>query len=101
MFSGPLSQPLDRAALEAGEGNRTLVACLEGRSSTIELHPRWLSSHSWFHLLCGYVAFAPKSRHLCGECRIRTYEGLKPTDLQSVPVDRLGNSPVHPGATAP
>ena len=24
----------------AGEGNRTLVTCLEGRSSTIELHPR-------------------------------------------------------------
>src|SRR6185295_9040249 len=24
----------------AGEGNRTLVSCLEGRRSTIELHPR-------------------------------------------------------------
>src|SRR5437588_12949896 len=24
----------------AGEGNRTLVVCLEGRCSTIELHPR-------------------------------------------------------------
>lgn len=26
--------------IRAGEGNRTLVACLEGRSSTIELHPQ-------------------------------------------------------------
>src|SRR5438874_13809741 len=26
---------------QAGEGNRTLVACLEGRSSTIELHPHF------------------------------------------------------------
>src|SRR5436190_18585036 len=25
---------------QAGEGNRTLVACLEGRCSTIELHPQ-------------------------------------------------------------
>ena len=28
----------------AGEGNRTLVTCLEGRSSTIELHPQQNSS---------------------------------------------------------
>ena len=28
------------APSRAGEGNRTLVSCLEGRRSTIELHPR-------------------------------------------------------------
>jgi hypothetical protein len=28
---------------KAGEGNRTLVICLEGRGSTIELHPRLVS----------------------------------------------------------
>ena len=38
--------------------------------------------------------FRLKSAGFCGECRIRTYEGVKPTDLQSVPVDRLGNSPM-------
>lgn len=31
---------------QAGEGNRTLVTCLEGRSSTIELHPRLWSARS-------------------------------------------------------
>ena len=30
--------------MKAGDGNRTHVACLEGRYSTIELHPRFLPS---------------------------------------------------------
>jgi hypothetical protein len=33
--------------LKAGEGNRTLVACLEGRGSTIELHPRAKKDEGW------------------------------------------------------
>src|SRR6185295_2984361 len=33
-----INHPTD--ASRAGEGNRTLVSCLEGRRSTIELHPR-------------------------------------------------------------
>src|SRR5438270_12643316 len=39
---GPSSRPalLNKHPPGAGEGNRTLVACLEGRCSTIELHPR-------------------------------------------------------------
>jgi hypothetical protein len=35
---GPDFRPRDP---RAGDGNRTHVACLEGRYSTIELHPRW------------------------------------------------------------
>src|SRR5215203_4502486 len=87
----------------AGEGNRTLVTCLEGRSSTIELHPLgplptlvFSIRRSVFSNCALFQSASPNcSAGFCGECRIRTYEGLKPTDLQSVPVDRLGNSPVH------
>ena len=32
--------------MKAGDGNRTHVACLEGRYSTIELHPRFLPPYS-------------------------------------------------------
>ncbi len=34
------SIPFRPDPLRAGDGNRTHVACLEGRYSTIELHPR-------------------------------------------------------------
>src|SRR4051794_35263443 len=36
----PPPAPANRPASGAGEGNRTLIASLEGWSSTIELHPR-------------------------------------------------------------
>ena len=64
---------------KAGEGNRTLVACLEGRSSTIELHPHFRCLPSCPHLLYLFthvfrLACTALSRQI-GECRIRTYEG--------------------------
>ena len=41
----PPSRPIPfRFVSRAGDGNRTHVACLEGRYSTIELHPPWLGS---------------------------------------------------------
>lgn len=32
---------------------------------------------------------------LCGPSRIRTYEGARPADLQSAPVDRFGIDPLN------
>ena len=69
----------------AGEGNRTLVLSLEGFSSTIELHPQNLTpaalAATAFNLVEG-EGFEPSK--------------AEPTDLQSVPVDRLG---IPPGET--
>ena len=38
-----------------------------------------------------YVGLKKKS----GPGRIRTYEGTRPADLQSAPVDRFGTDPFH------
>ena len=69
----------------AGEGNRTLVLSLEGFSSTIELHPQNLTpaaqAATAFNLVEG-EGFEPSK--------------AEPTDLQSVPVDRLGTPPEEP-----
>ncbi len=66
----------------AGEGNRTLVLSLEGFSSTIELHPQnptpAAQAATAFNLVEG-EGFEPSK--------------AEPTDLQSVPVDRLGTPP--------
>ena len=71
----------------AGEGNRTLVLSLEGFSSTIELHPqnhqpaaKTLHPHTAVFLVEG-EGFEPSK--------------AEPTDLQSVPVDRLGIPPTR------
>src|SRR5690606_21163989 len=64
----------------AGEGNRTPVISLEGCCSTIELHPR---------------GHRPKSDAGGGQSRIRTYEGVKPADLQSAPFGHFGIYPVY------
>ena len=55
----------------AGEGNRTLILSLEGFSSTIELRPPILL------LVVEGEGFEPSK--------------AEPPDLQSGPVDRLGN----------
>ena len=69
----------------AGEGNRTLVLSLEGFSSTIELHPQNPTpaalAATAFNLVEG-EGFEPSK--------------AEPTDLQSVPVDRLGIPPEEP-----
>ena len=57
----------------AGEGDRTLTAGLEGRNSTIELHP-----HIKFKLVEDGGFEPPKS---------------VTTDLQSAPFGRSGNPP--------
>ena len=61
----------------AGEGDRTLTAGLEGRNSTIELHP-----HALFLVEDG--GFEPPKALL--------------TDLQSAPFGRSGNPPKDFGA---
>ena len=70
----------------AGEGNRTLVISLEGFCSTIELHPPNFT----------------RSKTGCREADRDLVEGegfepskAEPTDLQSVPVDRLGTPPIE------
>ena len=72
----------------AGDGNRTHVACLEGRYSTIELHPRLVSidpGDSVFSiddpsvpesLLRGSRFTDPSNRTRHGWSRIRTCEGI-------------------------
>ena len=67
---------------------------MEGRSSTIELHPR---NHQPNHLTQTPLKRPPAvSKWGVQDSNLRRRE---PTDLQSVPVDRLGNSP--PGANQP
>ena len=85
-----------RTERRAGDGNRTHVACLEGRYSTIELHPPWLAEttsvavvrgrkHSASRLDRGVdpsdsgsvrVSFVEGSRRRIGRSRIRTCEGI-------------------------
>ena len=55
----------------AGEGNRTLVTCLEGRSSTIELHPRTAPVFA----LSGLWPVSSLVSPVIGRGRIRTFEG--------------------------
>ena len=59
--------------MEAGRGNRTLVFSLEGYCSTIELHPRWVLQE-----------WGVQDSNL---------RRKNPSDLQSDPFDRSGNSP--------
>ena len=92
---------------QAGEGNRTLVACLEGRCSTIELHPHIAQTHDLHLVKPDFPVHLPtypplRSRHRTCVRQVGQKWGVedsnlrrpKPTDLQSVPVDRLGNSPL-------
>ena len=80
---GHLAQPeaIFQPQRGAGEGNRTLVLSLEGFSSTIELHP----------LITPATQAVTALNLVEGE----GFEPSKaePTDLQSVPVDRLGTPP--------
>src|SRR5208282_6100759 len=70
----------------AGDGNRTHIACLEGRCSTTELHPREIQS-------------PPRSFNAVHAVVINMggagFEPAKavPPDLQSGPFGRLG---IHP-----
>ncbi len=59
----------------AGEGNRTLMASLEGWSSTIELHPRKRCCKKWW---------------IGQDLNLRT---LARTDLQSVAIDHSATYP--------
>ena len=75
-----LTQNQCRTADGAGEGNRTLVLSLEGFSSTIKLHPlNHDLQHDALKNLVEGEGFEPSK--------------AEPTDLQSVPVDRLGTPP--------
>ena len=65
----------------AGEGDRTLTAGLEGRNSTIELHPHiiYILIINYFYFLVEDGGFEPPKASL--------------TDLQSAPFGRSGNPP--------
>jgi hypothetical protein len=74
---------------KAGEGNRTLVACLEGRCSTIELHPQ--RSTGYPHRP------APKWPGLpSGQGGIRTPVERSSPDLQSGAIGRSATCPPPP-----
>ena len=85
----------------AGEGNRTLVFSLEGYCSTVELHPRYVSpfEDAKYGVPVNGIAL---NLFLCkhplvmkmGSAGFEPAKAL-PSDLQSDPFDRSGNSPSH------
>jgi hypothetical protein len=81
---------------EAGRGNRTLVFSLEGYCSTIELHPQGAADDEP-DLPVRRVPAGVAKRRSKTDCRWGVQDSnlrrQKPSDLQSDPVDRLGNSP--------
>jgi hypothetical protein len=95
----------------AGDGNRTHVACLEGRYSTIELHPRPVRLHNP-ESSGATRGSSPMVTHPPDRAPIRSMPGAGdmggagfepakavPPDLQSGPFGRLG---IHPlGARFP
>ena len=83
--------PLDPAVhsrVKAGDGNRTHVACLEGRYSTIELHPRFLRTRADLSIRILSIPFGIDM----GGAGFEPAKALPP-DLQSGPFGRLG---IHP-----
>ena len=102
------SPPFRPDPLRAGDGNRTHVACLEGRYSTIELHPRAKHYRGSFGTSQGVVSRSVL-KDLRGSYRLGTlprdnsgpgvggagFEPAKvePPDLQSGPFSHLG---IHP-----
>ena len=84
---------------KAGRGNRTLVFSLEGYCSTIELHPRRASQggrakpsnqNEDSAAQSGCRGRLPRQDWGVQDSNLRRH---KPSDLQSDPFDRSGNSP--------
>ena len=94
---------------EAGRGNRTLVFSLEGYCSTIELHPhrtpagscRHEPRHPGFACRAGMLGWRALPRHT-GQWGVQdsNLRRNNPSDLQSDPFDRSGNSPRAPARGA-
>ena len=94
---------------EAGRGNRTLVFSLEGYCSTIELHPRRTTAgssrreprHPGFACRAGMLGWRVLPRHT-GQWGVQdsNLRRNNPSDLQSDPFDRSGNSPRAPARGA-
>ena len=92
---------------EAGRGNRTLVFSLEGYCSTIELHPRRTTAgssrrepgHTGLVCWAGVLGWHLGAWHLgprhTGQWGVQdsNLRRNNPSDLQSDPFDRSGNSP--------
>ena len=88
---------------KAGRGNRTLVFSLEGYCSTIELHPRRASQGGRAEpsnqnedsaAQSGCRGRLPRQDWGVQDSNLRRH---KPSDLQSDPFDRSGNSPFFLG----
>jgi hypothetical protein len=86
---------------EAGRGNRTLVFSLEGYCSTIELHPQRAATAVISCRIEPIEAWSTDSGDTCQwGVQDSNLRRKNPSDLQSDPFDRSGNSPCTEPKTA-